>query len=233
MSFRGRLLVFFTIIVVIPMIAVALVLFSLTEDSEHGKVDSRLAGGLRTTLSLLRGGRATRRARSLGRVAADDALVAGAASGRRRRDRSASARARCGRSPDRGDRLLHAERRAGRHGRRRADGVAAATVEPTTADGRAPRHARGLRHPGDGARAHERAASPASTCASCAATASLATTIPGAREPDAESGDVDIGGEEYRARVAGGPRRAGPADAAPRARRTRPRWRTRSTRAGC
>ena len=36
MSFRGRLLVFFTIIVVIPMIAVALVLFSLTEDSEHG-----------------------------------------------------------------------------------------------------------------------------------------------------------------------------------------------------
>ena len=38
MSFRGRLLVFFTIIVVVPMIAVALVLFSLTEDSEHGKV---------------------------------------------------------------------------------------------------------------------------------------------------------------------------------------------------
>ena len=51
MSFRGRLLVFFTIIVVIPMIAVALVLFKLTEDSEHGKVDSRLAGGLQTTLS--------------------------------------------------------------------------------------------------------------------------------------------------------------------------------------
>ena len=42
MSFRGRLLLFFTIIVVVPMIAVALVLFSLTEDSEHGKVDARL-----------------------------------------------------------------------------------------------------------------------------------------------------------------------------------------------
>ena len=57
MSFRSRLLVFFTIIVVIPMIAVALVLFSLTEDSEHGKVDARLAGGLQTTLSFYEEGR--------------------------------------------------------------------------------------------------------------------------------------------------------------------------------
>src|SRR5215208_4383212 len=57
MSFRARLLVFFTIIVVIPMIAVALVLFSLTEDSEHGKVDARLASGLRTALSFYEGAR--------------------------------------------------------------------------------------------------------------------------------------------------------------------------------
>ena len=52
MSFRSRLLVFFTIIVVVPMIAVTLVLFSLTQDSEHGKVDARLAAGVRTALSL-------------------------------------------------------------------------------------------------------------------------------------------------------------------------------------
>src|SRR6185503_4173519 len=74
MSFRGRLLVFFTIIVVIPMIAVALVLFKLTEDSEHGKVDSRLAGGLQTTLSFYDAARADARAVA-GRVASDGALL--------------------------------------------------------------------------------------------------------------------------------------------------------------
>ncbi|MEX2196115.1 MAG: diguanylate cyclase [Thermoleophilaceae bacterium] len=52
MSFRSRLRVFFTIIVVVPMAAVALVLFSLTEDSETGKADARLAGGLRTAFAL-------------------------------------------------------------------------------------------------------------------------------------------------------------------------------------
>ena len=36
------------------MIAVALVLFSLTADSEHGKVDARLATGLRTGLASTR-----------------------------------------------------------------------------------------------------------------------------------------------------------------------------------
>jgi diguanylate cyclase (GGDEF)-like protein len=52
MSFRRRLLLFFTIIVVIPMIAVALVLFSITEDSETGKADAEIAQGLRSALFL-------------------------------------------------------------------------------------------------------------------------------------------------------------------------------------
>ena len=52
MSFRSRLRVFFTIIVVVPMLAVALVLFSITGDSETGKADARLAGGLRTAFAL-------------------------------------------------------------------------------------------------------------------------------------------------------------------------------------
>jgi diguanylate cyclase (GGDEF)-like protein len=54
MTFRGRLLVFFTIIVIIPMIAVALVLFTLSEQSETGKADAGLAAGLRNAISLYR-----------------------------------------------------------------------------------------------------------------------------------------------------------------------------------
>jgi diguanylate cyclase (GGDEF)-like protein len=52
MSFRGRLLLFFTIIVVIPMIAVALVLFSLTADSETGKADAEIAQGMRAAFAV-------------------------------------------------------------------------------------------------------------------------------------------------------------------------------------
>ena len=52
MSFRRRLLLFFTIIVVIPMLAVALVLFSITEDSETGKADAEIAQGLRSAFFL-------------------------------------------------------------------------------------------------------------------------------------------------------------------------------------
>ena len=46
MSFRSRLLLFFMIIVIVPMIAVALVLFSITADSETGKADAAIAQGL-------------------------------------------------------------------------------------------------------------------------------------------------------------------------------------------
>ena len=52
MSFRSRLLLFFTIIVVIPMIAVALVLFSLTADSETGKADAEIAQGMRAAFAI-------------------------------------------------------------------------------------------------------------------------------------------------------------------------------------
>ena len=50
MSFRGRLFIFFTIIVIVPMAAVAVVLFKITSDSETGKSDSRIAQGLTTDL---------------------------------------------------------------------------------------------------------------------------------------------------------------------------------------
>jgi diguanylate cyclase (GGDEF)-like protein len=58
MSFRTRLLLFFTIIVVVPMGAVALVLFSITSQSEIGKADARIAEGLRVAFAVYRQDRA-------------------------------------------------------------------------------------------------------------------------------------------------------------------------------
>ena len=52
MSFRSRLLLFFMIIVIVPMIAVALVLFSITADSETGKADAAIAQGLRASFAV-------------------------------------------------------------------------------------------------------------------------------------------------------------------------------------
>ena len=48
MSFRGRLTLFFVAIVVVPMIAVAVLVVQITEDSSNGKADARLATGLAT-----------------------------------------------------------------------------------------------------------------------------------------------------------------------------------------
>jgi diguanylate cyclase (GGDEF)-like protein len=52
MSFRGRLRLFFAIIVIVPMIAVALVLFAVSESSETGKADAAIAAALRSALAL-------------------------------------------------------------------------------------------------------------------------------------------------------------------------------------
>jgi diguanylate cyclase (GGDEF)-like protein len=73
MSFRTRLLLFFTIIVIVPMGAVALVLFSITSQSEIGKADARIAEGMRVALASYRQER-SRGVPALRRVAADPAL---------------------------------------------------------------------------------------------------------------------------------------------------------------
>src|SRR3954465_12626869 len=52
MSFRGRLRFFFTSMVIVPMIGVAVVLFLLTHESETGKADAAIAGGLRNAFVL-------------------------------------------------------------------------------------------------------------------------------------------------------------------------------------
>jgi diguanylate cyclase (GGDEF)-like protein len=52
MSFRNRLTLFFVLIVVVPMVAVAFVLFDLITNNEHGKADARLAANYRTAIHL-------------------------------------------------------------------------------------------------------------------------------------------------------------------------------------
>ncbi|MEA2404936.1 MAG: hypothetical protein QOE08_1583 [Thermoleophilaceae bacterium] len=73
MSFRSRLLLFFMIIVIVPMVAVALVLFSITADSETGKADASLAQGLRAALAVYDADRKDAR-HQLSRVASDPQL---------------------------------------------------------------------------------------------------------------------------------------------------------------
>lgn len=57
MTFHGRLRLFFAIIVLVPMVAIAVVLFALTADSEQGKADAGIATGLDVSLSLYDEGR--------------------------------------------------------------------------------------------------------------------------------------------------------------------------------
>jgi diguanylate cyclase (GGDEF)-like protein len=80
MSFRSRLLLFFMIIVIVPMIAVALVLFSITADSETGKADAAIAQGLRAAFAVYDGDRAEAED-ELERVARDPRLAAALADG--------------------------------------------------------------------------------------------------------------------------------------------------------
>jgi diguanylate cyclase (GGDEF)-like protein len=51
-SFRGRLRLFFVLLVIVPMIALALVLFTLTARSETGKVDAGISAGARTAFAV-------------------------------------------------------------------------------------------------------------------------------------------------------------------------------------
>src|ERR1700760_4904511 len=44
MSFRARLLTFFLLIVVVPMVAMGVLMFRLISDSQRGKADARASG---------------------------------------------------------------------------------------------------------------------------------------------------------------------------------------------
>jgi diguanylate cyclase (GGDEF)-like protein len=75
MSFRGRLRLFFVLIVILPMIALAIVLFVLTTRSETGKADAGLAAGMRTAFAVHEG-QARQTADEARRVASDPELRA-------------------------------------------------------------------------------------------------------------------------------------------------------------
>jgi diguanylate cyclase (GGDEF)-like protein len=79
MSFRNRLTLFFVLIVVVPMVAVAFVLFRLIADNESGKADARLAATKGSAINLYHEdyNRANLTARRIGRdVALAQALRA-------------------------------------------------------------------------------------------------------------------------------------------------------------
>jgi diguanylate cyclase (GGDEF)-like protein len=78
-SFRARLRLFFVLLVIVPMIALAVVLFVLTDRSETGKADAGIAAGLRTAFGVY--DEAAERAEpALRDVAADPRLRAALAS---------------------------------------------------------------------------------------------------------------------------------------------------------
>ena len=54
MSFRSRLTLFFLLIVIVPMVSVAVVLFRLIADNERGKADARVAQGQTAVIGLYR-----------------------------------------------------------------------------------------------------------------------------------------------------------------------------------
>src|SRR5437763_3526085 len=61
MSFRTRLTGFFVLIVVVPMIALAVVVFRLISDSQNGKADARASGLASAAASLYQSESATGR----------------------------------------------------------------------------------------------------------------------------------------------------------------------------
>ena len=198
MSFRARLFLFFVIIVVVPMIAVALVLFSLTKDSETGKADAQIAQGLRVAFAEYSDSRADARV-VLARVVRDDGLTDALAAGdaRRVRGRARALAARHGAA---------SVAAYGPNGRLIAaagpgDAVAAATARTSTDDGRAlgtisvstttaPTFARRV------------ARLSALEVRVIRDESLLASTVAERGRVEPESGQVDIAGDSYRGRFA-------------------------------
>lgn len=81
MSFGRRLILFFLLIVVVPMLAVAGLLLQVTAESRNGKADARLASGLDTAIRLDEEGRA-QADRVAAKLAKDPQLAAALRSGK-------------------------------------------------------------------------------------------------------------------------------------------------------
>ena len=72
-SFRARLRLFFVLLVIVPMIALAIVLFTLTARSETGKADAGIAAGVRAAFGVYE--EAAERAEPALREVADDGAL--------------------------------------------------------------------------------------------------------------------------------------------------------------
>ena len=206
MSFRSRLSLFFAIIVVVPMIAVALVLFSLTSDSETGKTDARLAQGLQTALSLYADQRAEARV-DLERIAEDDSLVRALSRGdtagvERRLDRLT-------RDSDVESVAIYGEG-GGEIARAGARDTVAPAVATLTVPGGADIGVLSVSTTSAPDYAREAARATGLDARVFVANRLLASTISDDESARPRSGDVEIAGREYRGRFQRVPARVGP-----------------------
>jgi diguanylate cyclase (GGDEF)-like protein len=196
MSFRSRLLLFFMIIVIVPMIAVALVLFSITADSETGKADAAIAQGMRAAFAVYDGDRAEA-GNELEKVARDprlaDALTRGDVNAVRSRLQVLA-------------RAVPAARRVAVYDNARRlvaavgtpDAVAAAVAAPSAGARRMGFVAVSVTTAGDYAREVKRVTGLDARVV--AGGRLLASTLAESGPVEAQSGDVKIGGREYRGR---------------------------------
>src|SRR5918992_1519342 len=81
-SFRNRLRLFFVVIVIVPMIAVAVVLFQLVVESDRSQTDARLSEAQRVAFAMYEESRA-RAGRAAGDIAGDQQLADALDAGRR------------------------------------------------------------------------------------------------------------------------------------------------------
>jgi len=85
MSFRSRLTLFFVAIVIVPMASMAIVLFRLLSDNEHGKGDARIAARQETAIHLYEDARRNSTAIARKIAGSDTALAAALRAGDRAR----------------------------------------------------------------------------------------------------------------------------------------------------
>jgi diguanylate cyclase (GGDEF)-like protein len=198
MSFRSRLLLFFMIIVIVPMIAVALVLFSITADSETGKADAAIAQGLRAAFAVYDADRDKARP-ALQKVASDPQL----ADALSRQDAAAVKR--------RLTTLAHASRNiqsvaAYDNGRKlvaavgQPDAVAPAVAAPSSGARRIGLIAVSVTTPAEYARDVKRVTGLEARVAADGKV--VASTLPEPTPAPPKSGDTKIADQEYRGRFA-------------------------------
>jgi diguanylate cyclase (GGDEF)-like protein len=196
MSFRGRLFIFFTIIVIVPMAAVTVVLFRITSDSETGKSDARIAQGLTTALAVYQAD-IDRADSALAQVARDPQMSRALA---RRKDRPVRTRARqiLRARPDVAAIAFYDRRGRRISYTRRAPALAYATAAPTTSNGR---RVGTLAVSRTTARDYVRAVKRLTGLDAqvVASGETLGSTLRGA-PAKAQSGDLTIGGKDVRAR---------------------------------